>query len=148
MTLSSKRGATLAAALLTPALLAAAGCPETVGEEVRPTSRWDVTLGHRGDGFVAFRAHSARNGDQSGECRDDTCRTTVDDLATLNLTPVPAAGARFRLWEGDPAHNLACPSAAPGPDGTISWTVAATTVCIAVFEAAPSTPSTPTTPGG
>ena len=105
-------------------------------------------MGHRGDGFVAFRAHSTKNGDQSGECRDVVCRTTVDDFATLRLTPIPAAGSRFSAWASDQEHNLPCPASPPDPDGTIALTVQGNAACIAIFEAAPSTPTTPTTPGG
>ncbi len=143
-----KTRSTLPAGLLMPALLVAAGCPEHIGELTRAVTHWDVTMGPRGgDGFVVFNARSDQNGNQSGECRDAACQASVDDLAVLRLTPVPGAGFRFRFWEGDAAHSLFCP-AAPGQDGTISWTVSATAVCIAVFEAAPLTPTTPTTPGG
>jgi len=134
------------ALLLIPAMIAAAGCPQATEDFSPERTRWTFTMGHQGEGIIAFQAVSAQNGPQSGECRDAACRTTVDDHTTLTLTPVPAAGFRYRLWNGDPSANLPCPGV-PDANGTLSVTIARHAACYVLFEATPAPPTTPTTPG-
>jgi hypothetical protein len=71
----------------------------------------------------------------------------VDDLTIVRLQPVAGEGARFVMWNGDPASNLACPvTTPPNATGTIIATVSSDAACIAIFEAATTIPP-PTTPG-
>jgi hypothetical protein len=134
--------------LFVAALMLAAGCPQSdpMTESTAPgRTRWTFTLGHQGEGIITFQANSRTNGQQSGECRDAVCRTTVDNDATLVLTPVPAAGFRYKSWSGDPTANLPCPGM-PDANGTLSVHIVRNGACYVLFESS-AAPTTPTTPG-
>jgi len=133
--------------LLVAALMLSAGCPQPdpLGEYTPERTRWTFTMGREGEGIITFQANSRTNGPQSGECRDTVCRTSVDDQATLVLTPVPAAGFRYKLWNGDPTANLPCPGTSDA-NGTLSVLINRNGACYVLFEAVGG-PTTPTTPG-
>lgn len=137
------------AALSMMALLFAGGCSGPSGELMRALTRWTFIMGHQGEGIVRFQASSEINGAQAGECRDPICRTTVDFGTRVLLTPVPAAGFRFKTWDGDPASHLSCPLDQVAESGATVATVESDGACVAVFETVggPTTPTTPTTPG-
>lgn len=138
--------ATRPALALIPLLIFAGGCPHANEAFTPGRTRWVFTMGHQGEGIIRFQASSEINGAQTGECRDAACRASVDDHATLTLTPVPAPGFRYKLWNGDPTAGLTCPAAPSDASGTLTVTITRNGACYVLFEAV-SGPSTPTTPG-
>jgi hypothetical protein len=100
-------------------------------------------MGNRGGGIVSFAAIGPENGEQRGECRDPICRTTVDDMTLIKLSPVANDAFKFKRWDGDPASNLLCDADAPDQAGSILLKVSRNGACIAVYEAITGTPSTP-----
>ena len=136
---------TARACLLIAASMLASGCPDDIGTRASPSNRWAFTMGNRGGGIISFIASGLANGEQHGECRDPVCRTTVDDLTFIELSPIANAGFKFKVWDGDPANGLLCTvDETHDAAGTIILVkVTSNGACIAVFEAVTGTPSTP-----
>jgi len=127
--------------------LLSGGCPDTPSEGIpngpSVIRHWDFDLGNRGGGTVHYNA-SGPSGPQSGDCVLAVCHTRIEDSTRLELIATPASGSRFKTWEGDPANGLAC-GAASSTNQTVSFTVARTGGCFAVFES--TGPGGPTVPG-
>jgi hypothetical protein len=131
------------ACLLIAMAVLASGCPDSNGPVTSSINRWSFTMGNRGGGIVSFIAIGLQNGEQRGECREPVCRTTVDNLTFIQLSPIANNGFTFKRWDGDPANGLFCAGEAQDAAGTILVKITQNAACFAIFEAVTGTPSTP-----
>jgi hypothetical protein len=128
-------GRVLVLVLLTVPLLGNA-CTQSIGTVTSTIDKWDFTIGTRGGGRVSYHAIGPENGEQSGECLQSECHTTVDDLTLIRLTPIADESFRFKSWDGLPANHLSCDAEQQDAAGIILLKVSRDGACIAVFEAA------------
>src|SRR5262245_16377665 len=91
--------------LLTVPLLGNA-CYQGIGTASSTIDQWNFTMGSRGGGTVSYHAIGPEHGEQSGECPQPQCQTTVDDLTLMRLTPNADVHSKFKSWEGLPANRL------------------------------------------
>lgn len=109
--------------------------------------RWNFTMGVRGQGTIAFQSTGFDGRKESGECSRLACPATVEEAATLVLTPVAASGFRFVVWHPNPVPRIGFlgDQVEFRADGSIVIVVGRDWEWIAEFE---GIGGGPTTPGG